>query len=300
VLAAMPFARGARDQAAPDNVAGAVDAFDRHPSDYLLAGRAAQALLVAGDDRAIPVISRALFLNPRHAGIHQLAASMLARTGQMAQAQTELAIAIEVARYRELSPLIEEAVASFPDPDDAAHALPLDPASARRVAPQLLGHRHDDVALAYTRLVALLAPDDASAQRLYARAALVAHDNDDALEAARDAFRLEPTAESASLLAHAEAVTGDVAGALAQLRAAVGSGLARSALDRQRLFGDIAELELQAGDVVAANAAIEDLAHNVADAHGGVAVHLLRAKLHERMGETAQAKWERDQAEKLR
>ena len=78
------------------------------------------------------------------------------------------------------------------------------------------------------------------------------------------------------------------------------AGVARSALDRQRLFADIAELELQAGDILAANAAIEDLAHNVADAHGGVAVHLLRAKLHERMGETAQAKWERDQAEKLR
>ncbi|HEY1558887.1 MAG TPA: O-antigen ligase family protein [Kofleriaceae bacterium] len=299
IVAATPLARGARDEAADASADAALALCERHPADYLLAGRAAQALVVDRDPRAVAVMARALYLNPRHAGLHQLAASVLARAGLTSQAQSELALAIEYAHWYEVAPLVDEAVASFADPIEAAHALPPDPASARRVAPHLVATHRDAVAFAYTQLVAMFNPDNAPSQLWLARAALATNHADIALDAARDAYDLAPDVDSAAVLAGARAANDDAPGAVALLRTALATGMVRAVEDREQLLAELADIELQTGELDAASQAIDQLSQNVADTRGTITLHLLRARLHDRAGEFNQAKWERDQARTL-
>ena len=304
VLAATPLGRSARATAATitgdaaAQLATARTAVERHPADYLLMGRAAQALMTLGDPRAVAVITRALQLNPKHAGLHRLAASMLARSQRPAQAQAEFALALQFAPGP-LTPILTEVLATFPAPTEAAKALPLDPDVAPRVVAALLASGDHPINLAYTQRLAFLYPRDASAQLLAARVALAAKRGDLARPAATAAVALRRDAASVTALATAMASTGDATGAIATLRTALATGLVQATTERIDLLGTIADLEIAHGSLASAATTLDELAKLVTERQQRIAIHLRRAALHERLGETNQATWQRDLARQL-
>jgi O-antigen ligase len=278
-------------------LAAAQLAAERHPADYLLIGRAAQAFMELGDPRAVPVISRALYFNPAHAGLHRLAATMLLRAARPAQAQAELALAVQHAPYPMLHDLVEEIVATFPGPADAARAFPLDPNLAEKLA-GLVG-AHKEVAFEYTRRLALLNPHDYRAQLLHARAAIATGHGELALVAAHAAFEIQVTAASAITLATAQALGGDATGGIATLRAALASGVGQAPGERVDVLGNIADLEISSGALGPAAATLDELAPLITDHGGLIRLHLRRATLHDHLGEPNLAKWERSEAARV-
>jgi tetratricopeptide (TPR) repeat protein len=280
-----------------ERLALAIDAVDHHPADYLLMGRAAQTLMDLGDPRALAVISRALVLDPQHAGLHRLAATMLLRAKQPAQAQVELALAVQFAPYTMLQELVDEIAATFPDAEDAARAFPFEPSAFPRLQNFIIPHK--DLAFAYSRRLAYLNPSDFSAQLLYAHAALTIGRADLALPAARGAFALRATTESAIALATARARNSDTAGSIVMLRESLARGIATTPGERVQLLSSIADLELASGSLGPAAATLDELAQLVTDQGERVALHLRRADLHDRRSEPNLAKWERAQATKL-
>ena len=304
VIAATPLGRTARASAGTieggpaERLALAAEAVELHPADYLLIGRAAQALMELGDPRAAGLVNRALFLNPNHSGLHVLAATVLIRAQRPEQAQTELALAVHFAPPEAVRDIVATVVATFPDPDQAAHALPLDPGDASRVVQALVALGQARTQVVYTQRVANLNPSDPTAQLLFARAAITAKQGELALPAARAAHTLQPDLVSLSVLADAMALAGDVAGAIATLRATLASGLQTPA-DRATLLGAVADFELRDGALASAAATLDELSQIVADTPGRIALHLRRAVLHDRRGETSQAAWDRDLACKL-
>jgi hypothetical protein len=189
-------------------------------------------------------------------------------------------------------------VATFPDPDQAARALPLDPGDAPRIVQVLVARGHPQLQLAYTQRVANLNPSSATAQLLFARAAITAKQGELALPAARAAHTLQPDLVSLAVLADAMALAGDLAGAIATLRATLASGFQTPA-DRATLLGAVADLELRDGALASAGATLDELSRIVADRPGRIALHLRWALLHDRRGESNQAAWERVLAGKL-
>jgi len=157
---------------------------------------------------------------------------------------------------------------------------------------------HTQIQLAYTQRVASLNPSNSTAQLLFARAAIAAKQGELALPAARAAHTLQPDLVSLSVLADAMALAGDVAGAIAILRATLASGIHTPA-DRATLLGAVADLELRDGALASAAATLDELSRIVADKRGRIALHLRRALLHDRRGETNQAAWQRELAGKL-
>ena len=163
IVAATPLGRLARFDAqgaltadAAEHLDRASDAVERHPADYILMGRAAQALMDVRDPRAIAVISRALFLNPKHAGVHRVAATLLLRAGLRSQAQVELSLAIQFAPYAMLKTLVDEISATFPDPVEAARAFPAEPSTSVRIA--MFIEPHKELAFEYARRLGSLNP----------------------------------------------------------------------------------------------------------------------------------------------
>ena len=304
VIAATPLGRTAR--ASAENIEGApaeklalaAAAVERHPADYLLIGRAAEAMMELGDQRTFEVINRALFLNPKHGGLHVLAAAVLIRAQRPEQAQAELALAVHFAPPNAVRDIVATVLATFPDPEQAAHALPLDPGDAPGIVQVLVARGHPRIQLAYTQRVANLNPSDSTAQLLFARAAITAKQGELALPAARAAHTLQPDLASVSVLADAMALAGDVAGAIAILRATLASGIHTPA-DRATLLCAVADLQLGDGALAAAAATLDELSRIVADKRGRIALHLRQALLHDRRGETNQAAWQRGLAGKL-
>ena len=277
-----------------EQLAAARAATARHPADYLLMGRAAQALRDLGDARAVPVITRAIYLHPRHAGLHRIAATLLARSQHPSQAQAEFALALQYTAG-DIRPTLAEVLSTFPVASDAARALPLDATVAPRIV-NVLQQKYPEVVLAYSQRLALLQPDERSFQILAAEAALTSKQGDLALLAARAADALKRDAESVSLVSRSLALTGDADGAMTMIRAAL-AGIHDEG--RVPLLLTLADLELEAGAVPSASATLDEVEKLATDRKWRISLHLRRATLHERKGETNQARWQRDLARKL-
>lgn len=301
VLAASPHGRPARASAATvvgtpeQQLVRARVATAAHPSDYLLLGQAAQSLMLLGDPRAVPMITRALYLNPSHSGLHHVAAGILLRSQRPAQAQAEFALALEYAPG-DGTALLREILTTFPEPDDAARALPLRLSAAPSLVTALLASHHELVGLAYTQRLAMLFPADAEAQFVLARSAMAANRLDLALPAANACVSVRGDAASQILLAKVMSAGGDASGAMDSLRTALALG--QFAEGRMDMLLALAELQIPR-DSIAATATLEELAKLATERRHRIAFHLLRASLHERLGEANQATLHRDLARKL-
>jgi O-antigen ligase len=303
-LAASPLGRGARADAvavaavpAPrDQLDAARAAWARHPADAMLAGRTAQAAFALGDPRAVAIINRALARDPRHGGLYHLAARMLARSQRPEQSAAAFAQAIRWSI--ELGPIVADVVRVFDTPERVAAALPSEPRQLWRVLRAL--RAHPDHALAYARRVAADHPRDAAVQAQLADVALSRRDAALALAASRAAWGASPTARHATLLGRALTLSGDAAGALAHLTAAVEATSGASRDDRALLLFALAEAQVAGKDPAAAKATLERaLAVAEGNRHLMQHGHLRLAAVEDLLGNRNQAEWERRRAAEL-
>jgi tetratricopeptide (TPR) repeat protein len=274
------------------------DAVERHPADSLWLGRAARAALELRDSRAPALVARALQLNPNHSGIHELAATILARSQRPSQAAVEFAEALRFANAAQLGRLLAEIGATFPEPEQAALALPTDLPVVYRVLTALADLRWDQLQLAYLARVVMLNPDDYRLQLARAEVAIRTRHADIARQAATTAFRLRRGDESAVALARADALVGEFDEGLKILRGAL-TDVASAAGERTKVLLAAADLELWAGHLDALAETLDELAQTSAGVADQIEVHKRRAELDERRGDYNQADWERTQIRML-
>jgi hypothetical protein len=303
-LAATPWGRSARDTVFEANgppvplLAGVRAVSDRHPADYLWMGRVGQVLIELRDARGPAVISRALFLNPYHGGLHRVAARMLAQSQRPQQARVEYALA--VAFGNEINDTIEEIATAFPQPAEAARALPIDGKRASRIVAVLFAQRRDLIAFEYTSQLAMSNPGDPDVQLLTARAAIATNHREIAAAAAREAYRLRPDSRAALVLGRAMALAGDSAGARATMRTALSAVVLAQPREHAELLSAIVDVEIDSGALDDAARSLDELAHVVIDTDGLILLHLQRARLDDRLGDVNQSVWEREEVRKLR
>ncbi|MCG8424046.1 MAG: O-antigen ligase family protein [Proteobacteria bacterium] len=121
----------------------------RHPSDYLIAGLTAKAYFLAGDERALKLMNRALALNPNHAGLHVLTAKMLVGGNRLDQALIEFTLAL--GQVTEPVEILRDLLRMFPEPEQAARGIPTSAGRVTVMARRLEIMGRADVALAYVR-----------------------------------------------------------------------------------------------------------------------------------------------------
>lgn len=138
---------------------------ERHPLDYYAYATAADLLDRAGDGRAIRLLNHALLLHPTHPGLHRMAARMLYREKFVAQAAVEYAAALRFSSAP--APLLTEILGRFPV-EQAAAALPADPARAGSLVRMLTEQGRNDVATLYLDRVLAQNPRESRAcEQLY-------------------------------------------------------------------------------------------------------------------------------------
>lgn len=316
-LAASPLGRGARDHgqelaallAAPrpntDTAASQADRaiargralIARHPADYLILGLTAQAYFRQRDPRAVRLANRALARNPRHPGLHMLAARMLVAAGRRGQALIEYGLALQ----HTLTPrdILADLVRWFPAPDEAALGIPAEPDRVPIMANRLVTMDRSDVALAYARRAYARHPDDAGIQRTVASLALARGDFALAVAAGRPVYERSRHARDALVLGRALRA----AGHLDQAQAVLAEALALRRHDRVRqlveLHAALAEVQGARGDHQAARASLRAA---IGLAEGRVAdkvragLHRALAAVEERLGNARAAAEERARA----
>jgi O-antigen ligase/tetratricopeptide (TPR) repeat protein len=304
VLALSPIGRTAREDAArlagvddpAERLSLARDGAHRHPADYVLAGRSAEALFGLGDTRAVKLVTRALALNPRHSGLHHLAGRMLARSQRPAQSAVEFA---EAARWaRDVGPIVADVLAVFDDPEAIARALPAEPKQMWRIV-QALGDEKAG-ALAYAQRVAESHGRDARVQALVAYTAIAAWRPDVAVPAARLAWEIEPIAKHGTILGRALNQAGDRAGAIAILHEAAEASARAPTGERVEVLFTLSELQAQTGQLEAAKATLERAAEvAMSNRELRIGIHTRLADIEDRLGNRNQAEWERQQARQL-
>ena len=261
--------------------------------------RAAHPLDLLGEARAVALISRALDLNPSHSGMHRLAAAMLTHSQHPSQAAVELSLALSFARTDEISAILDDVIATFADPDDAAAAMPIDPRFASRIARGLEDKKQSAVLLAYGKRIARLNPRSPIAQLALARAAIASRRPELALPAARAADDLLPSTATAVAVAQARAEAGDFVSAIAGLHAALQSGLASTTPQKVQLLTTLADVLIARGDLLGATAALDDLEPLLTDPTSRMGLHHRRAEIADRAGNHSQAEWERSKIREL-
>ncbi len=302
-LAASPMGRRAADDyervtAAPSGarLALARAALERHPASALIAGRAAEALFDLRDPRAIKLMARSLTMNSNHAGLRRLAARMLVVSNRPEQAAGEFAAAIRLSR--DVRPIVADVVLAFDDAEQIAAALPTEPGHAAAII-RSLGDRRA-AALAYAKRVAQVNASDPEMQALLAAAALEAGDGLGAVAPASAAWKMAPLARHAVVLGRARAMAGDPVSAISLVVRAAEQTASEPAVERLRLIGLLADLQLSIGDLAGAKAALErcrDIA--VADRANLALIHRRLADVEDRLGNRNQAAWERQRAHEL-
>lgn len=300
-LAASPLgASASRDRAAiadaRDRASAARRALARHPADGLAAGHAAQALFGRRDPRAVAVVGRALTLRPQHSGLHRLAGRMLATSQQPLQALVEYRLALAWCDDREATSILEEVIARFPDPADAARALPTERRQSWRLQ-LLLGYRgHTELALAYAARVLEREPDRDDAHLDLALAAARLGRPALALPHARRALQLAPSTLAALTLARAQAATDDRRGAITTLREAPPTKDARLATET------VAELAAQlrlVGDLEGARQTLVAALESVVDPALEASLRRHYADVEDALGNHHRATLERRRADEL-
>jgi O-antigen ligase len=268
----------------------------RHPADYAILGRAAAAMYDLGDERALPLVRRALARNPRHGAVHYLAARILLSSNAPNNAATEFALA---ARYsRDPRPIVTDVLGLFESAREAARALPTDLERLELIQRAL--QARPDVALAHAARATALYPKQPKAHELLATAALAAGDPERAVAAAQTAWQLVPTPPRAQLLGRSLLAAKDVPGAVALLQSAADQLTSAPAAERVPLLITLADALVAADDLAAAKAALET-AGTMAESFKNlrIQVHAKMAVLEDKMGNAHQAQWERERAREL-
>lgn len=181
----------------PPSFAVARPILERHPHDYLAFAHAGDALLRARDPRAMSFLNHALRLHPTHPGTHRAAARLLLARGSLRQAALEYATAMRSAMI--VTPLVQEVVRVFPDPELAATAIPADYPVPEHVARVLGDLGATAVAVRWLRTVATTHPGAPRVGELLLTAALKQGDLELAELGAR--LRHQHEGSAASLLA---------------------------------------------------------------------------------------------------
>lgn len=152
---------------APVTLAELAGPLARHPLDYYLYGKAAEAMIRDGDPRAIRTLNHALALHPTHPGLHRMAARLLHRGGHHAQAALEYAAAMRGTRAPDA--LLREVLRAFDDPEIAARAIPIDLPNGDVIVRALARLERIDVATIWLSRLLQVRPKDADAcAHLYA------------------------------------------------------------------------------------------------------------------------------------
>ncbi len=307
VVASSPLAATAREEVAElrvdwsehdYNLDGALEGWHRHPADHVSAGYVAMALFVRGDLRAVPVIGRALDLNPRHPDLHALAADILIAAREEDQALIELRLALSHSQEEDRDALLERLTREFRDPAIALGGLPPDPDLFDDLIERLLKQRQLWLALAYARQVTALQPRDGNAWQEVSRLAGRLRDQKLAIDAGRKALRHAPDAESAVVLAAALTESGDAQKAIDVLRTALEQGYPQS-----RTVTEV-ELLRGLGDALLAIGRKDEAFETLTRALGmagtskprQAAVHRSLAAVEDAMGNPNKASWHRRQA----
>ncbi|CAN5915238.1 hypothetical protein BH11MYX3_BH11MYX3_41180 [soil metagenome] len=118
----------------------------RHPFDYYVYAQAAQQLARTGDPASVSLLNHALRLHPTHPGLHRIAARLLLRSGNVAQAAIEYAEAIRVGGSPQQ--LVKELVTALP-PAQAIAGIPLDYPYLGQIVQLLEDLKRRDLALAW-------------------------------------------------------------------------------------------------------------------------------------------------------
>tara|TARA_R110002096_G_scaffold16898_2_gene57719 strand:+ start:53072 stop:55333 length:2262 start_codon:yes stop_codon:yes gene_type:complete len=267
----------------------------RHPSSYLLAAKTAGVLWKKRDPVAFAALGRALALNPNHAGVHLLAAQMLASSQKPRQAIAEYRAALEISGPK--LDVLRKMVAQFPDVGDLLLVVPEDPTLVGRFAVVFLQLGRADATEALAKQA--IARGDATFMLYKAgiEAALQRSQVDWAIAAGKRANDVFQTEES--LLLYVKALRSGEAQAVAieELVKTHRVGIQRS----PNLLNILCALQLEVQDWHSARETAEALMEAAGRttqfriiAHG----HL--ATIEEQTGNSHQARWHRQQATDLR
>lgn len=267
----------------------------RHPSSYLLPAKTAKVLWQRGHAAAFAAMARALFLNPKHSGVHLLAAQILSSSQQPRQAIAEYRIALEIAGPRQQ--ILKSLEARFPSAEDLVLAAPRAPADAGRFGAALLQMKRPDAAEAFARQSLQRGIASYEIHSVAVQAALVNDNRVWAVEVGKRSNDLFQTSES--LLLYVKA-----------LRAAALPLVALEALSKSPISRDSSELEvldalctlqLEVKDLSAATITANRLmSHLGAPAPHRRVAHLCLATVEEQRGNSHQARWHRQRAAELR
>lgn len=304
-------------------VAEALVLTERHPSDYVAAGLAAQVLASAGDQRAVKLMNRALALNPAHSGLHLMAAQMLsssatwfdeesgkqtdpARKAQLkknaeqarSQSLIEFALSLETASDPRL--VINAMLARYKSVDAVVAGLPTDPLLAIKIGEALTTLDRTDIGLAYARRVRAAVPKDPLIARMVAEMALVQNDTATALSAAEYAH--SQLADGTNTLIYAKALAASAQWQRAETLLAEAIPRARSRgtrLEVVKLLTFMGEVKTSLGKLVEAKETLVEALAVAGTRVDMAAVHRNLAVVETRMGDLNQAAWEMRRAESL-
>jgi tetratricopeptide (TPR) repeat protein len=238
----------------------------RHPSDYLIAGLTAQAYFRARDSRAVDVMNRALALNPKHPGLHVLAARMLLAGGLRAQALIEFSLAL--AHTLEPDPVLADLLRFFPDPEDAARGIPTPAERVPVMTNRLTTMRRPDVALAYARRASEDNPNNHEILEIVSQLALERGEVALAVGAGEGAYGVRRSAQNALAFARALRASGELDRARAVVEEVLEGSVAAESWHLVRLHELLADIQAAQGQHRAARDTLRT-AISLAGGHAG-------------------------------
>lgn len=283
--------------AGQDSILRAKQMMRRHPSDYYAPAHLARVLLSAGDVAGARYLAHALTLHPTHPGLHHLVARLLVRQGSAVQARLEYSLAIRFST--DPTALIDEALANWPAADEAAGAFPVERGRVAAIVRELRARGREDVGLAYLSVVTRSDPGEVEYRRLEYRLALAVGDWSRAAQAAREAHRMAPSAESSLALGTALFELGNLDGA----EEALGQAMVLDPEEAQRVevMLLLSRIQMARQDWSAAQATLRGLtALPAAGRHARRIAHERLAAVERTLGNPHQAEWHKARARELR
>jgi hypothetical protein len=267
---------------------------ERHPADYFLLAVAAEHLVKERDAAAVGLLNQALYLNPRHPGLHLMVAELLADMGRKSQALLEYRMAAEHIRdpREKVWPRV---LARYPALDDLLAATPQDRPHLQLLGKWLLTLRRGDDADRVYGMAVAKAPGDANMLAIWLRLAIERRDVTAARERLDALARLDGGLETRLLRVRVEILGGDLAKAETLADAERDRGA--TAFEVQLLLA--AELVRQ-GQLPRARARLDTLGGWSLDRPSRLRLHRERAELERAAGNQHQMRWELREAERLR
>jgi tetratricopeptide (TPR) repeat protein len=283
-----------QDRAPEDRVLEAVRAaVQRHPADpwpHLAAGR---ALLAERDPAALRWLNRATFLFPGSPQVHLDTARALRRFRRRRQALLEYRLALK--NGAPIRGTLVEALPLGRNADEVASILPSQmPEVHADAARVLLGQRRVDVARKVAAAARRRWPASVPVASAEVEVLLAAKEPERAVQAARTLARRDPLPETFQLWARA-AAHGAPGAELPVLRDA-----RRRFPDEDRFSFALADAYLRAKQIKKAMTLAEEIQRRASSTAILIQAHLLLSRVHAADGRPHRARYEAEQARKLR